>query len=219
MNNFVKDLVVEVEFLARNFDLADIAEIEERITRVQTALNAVRSALGKPKLTSEVWARIARDNYALADALATHYATREAAMELARRTGCPSSSLHWANQPRVFWSKIVDDYANGLVPGGIERLKTEGFEPPEQSGLSDVEIAIIDELSSVYSEYNQARVMLQRAKFPVSQLPAFPTPAVFWTQVITTVSNGGFVSLRDILTQANRDLPGNRKITRLLAMC
>jgi Effector-associated domain 1 len=54
----------------------------------------------------------------------------------------------------------------------------------------EVDLQVLDEFATVFSERDQAAMLLHRAGFPSARIPGFTNPLVFWTQTLEAARNG-----------------------------
>jgi hypothetical protein len=76
---------------------------------------------------------------------------------------------------------------------------------------------LVDELAQVIADEGRARLVLQRAKFPAGQTPAFRMPLVFWSTVVGDARHGVIAGgVRALVVEAARLVPGNAVFQRYL---
>jgi hypothetical protein len=69
---------------------------------------------------------------------------------------------------------------------------------------------LVDELARVIFDPEEAKVLILRAGFPPAGLPSFSTPAVFWSQVVRTTTNGKLVNgMQTLLDEVTKQYPAN----------
>jgi aryl carrier-like protein len=95
---------------------------------------------------------------------------------------------------------------------------SRGYAPVSAIGSNPTAIAeaLVDTLTKVTSDTELARIIAQRAGFPLEHLPRFDSAINFWSDVVEQAINGR-VDLKALVREAARQLPYNVELRALQA--
>ena len=104
----------------------------------------------------------------------------------------------------------VDNLATGFTIVG-ERVR-----PITMTVPNEILTAMKEEMAALFKNSETAANVLQNAGYPVSRIPAFNAPGLFWPKVVEEASNGALPPVR-ILRAAIKQFPHNVRLSQLLA--
>lgn len=119
-----------------------------------------------------------------------------------------AGAIHMAMEKVDALERAINEVAEPEPRGRLAAVVAQ----PSRAGVVPEPLLddLIDELAHVIDDEGIARVLLERAGFPMSFLPRFSSSLVFWSRVMELVRNGALRhGVQAVVAQAVRLYPGN----------
>jgi hypothetical protein len=120
----------------------------------------------------------------------------------------------------VFWSAVVDAVTNGARPGlpalldAVHRATESPAVRAIMQGADERVELIARAMGRLFTGATESEQLARSAGFPSGEVPAFHTPATFWTAIVTATCQGA-ASIERLLHVARQRWPYNAEIADL----